>query len=685
LKNLSVAVDIGGTFTDLLAFDAETGQIHQAKCLSTPSHFAIGVLDGVHKARLDLDSVESFVHGSTVAINTAIERTGAPTALIVTKGTGDVYQIARGNRPESYNILFQRAEPLVPRRLIFEIDQRTTAWGEALIPFNHMQAEEVAENIAKSGVQAVAICFLHSYQEPADEKRMAELVRQADGTKFITPSHEISRRSGEYERISTTVLNAYIGPRVSKYISNLEELLGAESFCGRLLIMQSNGGLMSAETAKKVPIAMMESGPVGGVIAAAEISSNLGCENSIAFDMGGTTAKTSLVHGREPSVTEGYYIGGYADGQPAMMPVVDIVEVGTGGGSIAWIDEVGALKVGPHSAGADPGPICYGRGGKELTVTDANVILGRIGTDSFLGGEMQLDRDAALAAAEQLGKPLGFNAVEMAFAVLEIATAGMSLAVRGVSVERGFDPRDFVMVGMGGGGPVHCVPIARQLYIPTVIIPVLPSHFSAFGMLMSDIRHDYVRTQLVSFPKLQFGELRKIFAEMIDEGTRLLARERVGDDAMHFQRFLDLRYEGQEFAIKVPVSEEEIASGALQTIRERFDSIHDRSFGHAAPNEPLEMINIRLSARGIRQKLKMPEVAAAGGTPKPRMIRKVCLESADRFDECPVYRRETLSAGMEIEGPALIEEYGSTTVIFAGDRAKIAATGEIIIQLKRVQ
>ncbi len=684
MKTLSVAVDIGGTFTDLLAFDAETGQIHQAKCLSTPPHFATGVLDGVHKASLRLESVESFVHGSTVAINTAIERTGAPTALIVTRGTGDVYQIARGNRPESYNILFQRAEPLVPRRLIFEIDQRTTAWGEALIPFNQVQAKEVAEKIAKSGVEAVAICFLHSYQEPADERRMAELVRQADGSKFITPSHEISRRSGEYERISTTVLNAYIGPRVSKYISELEGLLGKEGFGGRLLIMQSNGGLMSAETAKKVPVAMMESGPVGGVIAAAQISSNLGYENSIAFDMGGTTAKTSLVHGREPSVAEGYYIGGYADGQPAMMPVVDIVEVGTGGGSIAWIDEVGALKVGPHSAGADPGPICYSRGGKKLTVTDANVILGRIGTDSFLGGEMPLDRDAALAAAEELGKPLGLNAVETAFAVIEIAIAGMSLAVRGVSVERGFDPRDFVMVGMGGGGPIHSVPIARQLHIPTVIIPVLPSHFSAFGMLMSDIRHDYVRTQLVSFPKLQFGELQKIFAEMIEDGTKVLARERVSNDAMRFQRFLDLRYEGQEFAIKVPVSDEEIASGALQTIRERFDSIHDRSFGHAAPNEPLEMINIRLSARGIRQKLQMPTLASGGGPPRPRTIRKVCLERADRFDDCPVYARETLSAGAKIEGPALIEEYGSTTVLFAGDHAAIADTGEIIIQSKAV-
>ena len=684
MRNVNVAVDIGGTFTDLLAFDTATGRIHQAKCLSTPPDFATGVLDGVRKAALDLAQVESFVHGSTVAINTAIERTGARTALIVTRGTRDVYQIARGNRPESYNILFQRAQPLAPPRLTFEVDQRTTAWGEALIPFDAAQATTVAKEVLACDVDAIAICFLHSYVDPADEIRMGEILRKLDPTKFITMSHEIVRRSGEYERISTTTLNAYIGPRTSKYVSNLENLLENDGFGGRLLIMQSNGGLMSADSAKRAPVAMMESGPVGGVIAAAQISTNLGYENSIAFDMGGTTAKTSLVHGREPSVAEGYYIGGYADGHPAMMPVVDIVEVGTGGGSIAWIDEVGALKVGPQSAGAAPGPICYRRGGTKPTVTDANVILGRIGTDSFLGGEMPLDRDAALAACAELGRPLGLSGIATALSIVEIAVAKMSLAVRGVSVERGFDPRDFVMVGMGGAGPIHAVAIARQLHIPTVIIPVLPSHFSAFGMLMSDIRHDYVRTHLAPLPKLRFDDLRNIFAEMLGEGERMLAGERVATADMTFQRFLDLRYEGQEFAIKVPVAADEIAAGDLKTIRDRFDSIHDRSFGHAAPDEPLEMVNVRLSARGIRQKLEMPTVSR-GAKPAPRTMRKVCLHDAERFEDCPVYARDSLPAGAEISGPALIEEYGSTTVMFAGDRAKVSPTGEIIIQLGALQ
>ena len=683
MKHVNVAVDIGGTFTDLLAFDAETGRIHQSKCLSTPPEFAKGVLDGIRKAELDLKQVESFVHGSTVAINTAIERTGARTALIVTRGTRDVYQIGRGNRPESYNILFERPEPLAPPSLTFEVDQRTTAWGEALVPFDEAQAREVGRQVLEAKAEAVAICFLHSYQDPADEARMGEILRNLDSSKFVTMSHEIVRKSGEYERTSTTVLNAYIGPKTSRYVSNLEQILQQDGFGGRLLIMQSNGGLMSADSAKRVPVAMMESGPVGGVIAAAQISSNLGYENSIAFDMGGTTAKASLVHGREPSVAEGYYIGGYATGHPAMMPVVDIVEVGTGGGSIAWIDEVGALKVGPQSAGAAPGPICYRRGGTKPTVTDANVVLGRIGTDNFLGGEMQLDRDAAAAAMEELGKPLGLGAAAMALSIVEIAVAKMSLAVRGVSVERGFDPRDFVLVGMGGAGPIHALAIARQLYIPTVIIPVLPSHFSALGMLMSDIRHDYVRTYLVPLPQLKFSDLREVLAEMIVEGRTMLANERVAADAMSFQRFLDLRYEGQEFAIKVPISAEEIEAGNLDTIRNRFDAIHDRSFGHAAPDEPLEVVNVRLAARGIRQKLQMPAVTV-GTRPEPRTSRKVCLDRADRFEECPVYARGTLPAAFEIAGPALIEEYGSTTVLFAGDRATVAETGEIVIRLGAV-
>lgn len=684
VKSFSIAVDIGGTFTDLLAFDRETGRIYQAKCLSTPPDFASGVLDGIHKADLDLSAVESFVHGSTVAINTAIEHTGARTALVVTKGARDVYQIGRGNRPESYNILFKRAEPLVPPSLTFEIDQRTTAWGESIIPLDVDQSNGLACKLKELEVESVAICFLHSYESPADEARVAEIIRQANESMFVTASHEITRRAGEYERTSTTVLNAYVGPKCAKYIQNLMQHLGEEGFEGRLLIMQSNGGLMSADTAKQMPVAMMESGPVGGVIAAAQISSNLGFENSIAFDMGGTTAKASLVHGREPSVAEGYFIGGYASGHPAMMPVVDIVEVGTGGGSIAWLDEVGALKVGPHSAGAAPGPISYGRGGTKPTVTDANVVLGRIGADSFLGGEMKLALDQAMKGMNELGSPLGLDGIATAFSIIEIAVAKMSLAVRGVSVERGFDPRDFVLVGTGGAGPLHAVLIARDLNIPRVIIPVMPSHFSALGMLMSDVRHDYVRTHMSSMRNADFGSLGEILAELVDEARETLKRESIPDASMSFQRFLDLRYEGQEFFIKVPVSAEDIEAGDIAPIRERFDAIHERNFGHSAPDEPVELVGLRLTGQGSRRKIEMPEVVVdPNGVVKQK--RKVCFEDPGNFVDCFVYRRETLPAGTVVTGPALIEEYGSTTVLFDKDRAQVAPTGEIVISIKGVE
>lgn len=675
---ISLAVDIGGTFTDLIAYDVESGRLAHAKCLSTPSEFSKGVMDAIGKAQVDLREVSGLMHGCTVAINTAIERTGALTALVVTRGTRDVYQIGRGNRPESYNIFFQRAEPLAPPSLTFEVDQRTLATGETLVPFDEAQAGGVVQRIGKSGAEAVAVCFLHSYENPADEERMAAMLAALPTPVFVTASHEISRRYGEYERMSTTVLNAYVGPRTSRYIASLEDRLGAAGFRGKLLIMQSNGGLMSAETAKRVPVTMMESGPVGGVIAAAKVGSALGLDNTIAFDMGGTTAKASLIHGCEPSIAEGYFIGGYASGHPAMLPVVDIVEVGTGGGSIAWLDEVGALKVGPQSAGAAPGPVSYGLGGTRPTVTDANLVLGRIGGESFLGGEMRLDHAKAAAALEVLGRPLGLDAVATALSVVEIAIAKMSLAVRGVSVERGFDPRDFALVGMGGGGPVHALAIARQLHIPKVVIPVFPSHFSALGMLMSDLRHDYVRTHLVLLAKLDFSAALRILQEMIDEGRRALGGE--GSDArdLAFQPFLDLRYEGQEFYIKVPVSTEEFARGDAEAIRKRFDDIHDRNFGHAAPEEPLEVVNVRVTARGKRGSIRLPTVSGRR-KPEPVGNREVFLREDGRPTRCPVYHRGQLGPGAAVTGPALIEEYGSTTVLFEGDKAAVAPTGEIIV------
>jgi N-methylhydantoinase A len=528
----------------------------------------------------------------------------------------------------------------------------------------------------------VAVCFLHSYADPVHEAAIGAQLRAALPGTYVSLSHEIVREYREYERTSTTVMNAYIGPETSEYVGRMDERLRADAFGGRFLIMQSNGGVMSPTMAKKLPVAMMESGPVGGVIATAQVGAALGFKNLITFDMGGTTAKTSLIKDNEVSVAQGYHIGGYASGHPVMFPVVDIVEVGAGGGSIAWIDEVGALKLGPQSAGSDPGPICYRRGGEDPTVTDANVALGRIGASSFLGGEMALDADAARRGLEQrLCGSLSMGPVEVAHGIVRIAVAKMSLAVRGVSVERGYDPRDFALVAIGGAGPLHAVEIARDLMIPTVIVPNLPAHFSALGMLLADVRQDYVRTYYRPLLEADYTELAEIFSELTRDGNATLDNADVEPAARRFQRWLDLRYIGQEFWLQIPVEEAEIASGNAQAIHRRFSEVHDHRFGHAAPDEPLELVNLRLTAIGGRPKIGFPSLAGAA-TDAKLGERDIYLDDAAQPTRCAVYRRDLLTPAVAIEGPAVVEEYASTTVLFPGDRLSVANTGELIIAVR---
>jgi len=678
---LAIALDIGGTFTDLIAFDGATGEIHQAKSSTTPADLSVGIAECLRKSGLDMSQADTFVHGSTTAINTAIERTGARTALVTTEGMRDVYRIGRGNRPEAYNIFFQRPEPYVPRHLTFEVTERLSAAGEPIVPFDSGSAVAVAEQVAESGVDAVAVCFIHSYANPEHERQMGAILAEKAPNVYRSLSHEVLREYREYERTSTTVLNAYVGPKVSRYLEELERILQSMGFAGRLLIMQSNGGVMAPEVARTIPVAMMESGPVGGIIAAAEVGKQLSYQNVIAFDMGGTTAKASLVKDNQPEIAQGYYIGGYASGHPVMLPVVDVVEIGAGGGSIAWIDEVGALKVGPQSAGGEPGPICYGWGGTEPTITDANVVLGRIDAGRFLGGEMPLDVDKARAGiAEKVSAKLSMDPVETALAIVQIAVAKMSLAVRGVSVERGYDPRDFALVACGGAGPVHASAIARELHIPTVIVPRLPAHFSALGMLLTDLRHDYVRTYYKPLDECDFGEIQAIFGELIEQGRRVLTEEGMAGDAITFQRFLDIRYIGQEFWIQTPVDEVLLHAGDRPAIRRIYDELHDRHYGHRATEEPVEVVNVRVTATGRGKHPQFPPLTPAAGDPLVG-YREVFLDDASRPVRCPIYDRDRLPPGQEVAGPAIIEEYASTTLLFAGDTARAAATGELIVHV----
>jgi len=677
---LAIALDIGGTFTDLVAFDGERGTIWHAKASTTPGDLSEGVGTCLSKAAVPLREASDFIHGSTIAINAAIERRGAKTALIVTRGMRDVYKIGRGNRPESYNIFFRRPEPYVPRQHTFEVEERLGPDGRVRVAYDPASAERVADALVREGVEAVAVCLLHSYANPEHELRVGAVLADRLPGRYVSLSHQILREFREYERMSTTVLNAYIGPRVSAYLTGLERLLAARGFRGRLLIMQSNGGVMSPGSARQTPVSMMESGPVGGIIAAAQVGRALGSPNVIAFDMGGTTAKASLVQDGVPAIAHGYYIGGYASGHPVMLPVVDVVEVGAGGGSIARIDEVGALKVGPESAGGWPGPICYGWGGTEPTVTDANVVLGRISPRRFLGGEMPLDHEAARRGVEQVGRPLGMSAVQAASGIVDIATAKMALAVRAVSVERGFDPRDYALLAFGGAGPLHACAIARELHIPRVIVPVLPAHFSAVGMLTADLRHDYVRTCYTPLALASGPELASIAEGLIADGRQRLAGEGVAGDAMRFEAFLDVRYVGQEFSLQTPVGVAELAADDRSAVRAAFDRLHERRYRHHSPDEPVEIVNVRVVATGRRPKPR-PAVQASGTGQALVETRDILFRSDEGPTPCPVYDRARLAPGAEVAGPAVIEEYASNTLLSPGARAVRVETGELVIEV----
>ena len=670
-----VAIDIGGTFTDLIGFDDAAGCFVQAKSLSTPADLVQGVIDCIRKSGLAADEIDELIHGSTIAINTLIERKGARTGLIVTRGTRDVYLIGRGNRPEAYNLFFHRHRPLVPRHLTREVEERLLSSGEVHLPLDRAGVAEAARVLAAEKVEAVAVCFLHAYANPEHERIAGEMIRAALPGAYLSLSHEVLREYREFERMSTTVVNAYIGPRVGGYVQALNGSLGKLGFRGALSIMRSNGGVMTPEVARERPAAMMESGPVGGIIAAAQVGAALGSSNAISFDMGGTTAKASLVRDGEPTMAPGYYVGGYASGHPLMLPMVDVVEVGAGGGSIAWLDEVGALKVGPQSAGADPGPICYRGGGTEPTITDANVVLGRVDPENFLGGEMKLDAQGAwLGIAEKIAKPLQLDTVAAAAAIVDIAVSKMSLAVREVSVARGYDPRDFALVAAGGAGPLHVMAIARELNIPKVIVPLFPSHFSALGMLLADERHDFIRTHYCDLATVEFGTLLRIHDEMVAEARAALRRRERAQHQIH----LDLRYVGQEFTLAVPVTPEQIEREDRAGIRTAFDALYERRYAHHSPEEPVEMVNMRLAMTAKRPKLSFPRLAEAGGAVSSHR-REVYLRDMRKPLPCPVYRRSELAAGCRMAGPALIQEHGTTTVMFEDDLCTVAASGELII------
>jgi N-methylhydantoinase A len=678
-----VGIDIGGTFTDLVG--CVDGRIVTSKTSTVPSDPTRGVADSLALAHCRMPALDEVLHGSTIAINTVLEKKGARTALITTRGFRDTYAIGRGNRIEAFNLFFHRPKPLIPRELTFEVTERINANGQVLTPLDEVEVEKLGFTLAALKIEAIAVCLLHGYANPAHERRIGEILRAAYPNVFVTLSHEIVREYREYERTSTTAINAFVGPRVQGYLCRLESFLRTEKFGGKINIMRSNGGVMSIGTAQEQPVSMMESGPVAGMIGAGRLAALLGIERAIGFDMGGTTAKASLITNGAPAIEEGYVIGGEASGQPMQLPVVDIVEVGAGGGSIAWCDAIGGIHVGPQSAGADPGPAAYGKGSLDPVVTDADLILGRINAARFLNGAMQLDRGAAERAVEsKISGRLRLGVPEAALGIVQIADAAMSLAVRAVSINKGVDPRQSAMIAFGGAGPLHAVAIAREIFIPKVVVPKVPGTFSALGMLMAPWRQDFVRTLYGLLGKLDGGQVEAVFSELATAGRRQAGRDGMASDAITLTFLADLRYVGQEHTISIPVRDPKLLGGHDDELRRLFDTEHHQRYGQAAPDERLEVVNIRLVVTTGRPDTLAEQWLSAPWQPEAAVSddwRDVIFTDAARAVRTRVVWRPSLAAGARIEGPAVIEEPNATTLIHPDDVATVSEAGHLIIDV----
>jgi N-methylhydantoinase A len=679
---MRLATDIGGTFTDLVYLDERSGKVGAAKVDTTPPDFEKGVIDVLRKAGVDVASIAFLVHGTTVIINALTERTGVKTGLITTRGFRDVLEIDRANRPDIYNLYYTKPKPFVPRYLRKEVRERMSYKGEILESLDEDDVKTAVEELHKEGVEAVAVCLLHSYANPEHELRCESIINQLWPEVSITISHKITREWREYERTSTAVLNSYVRPIAERYLDQLEEELLREGVRGRLYVMQSNGGTSTFAAAKQAPITMVESGPVAGTLGAAILGDLVGESNIISFDMGGTTAKCSLVEGGEVKVTTEYRIERtrITPGYPIKVPVGDIVEIGAGGGSIAWVDEVGSLHVGPQSAGALPGPACYSRGGEDPTVTDANVVAHRINPDYFLGGEIKLDVKRARNAMEAVAKHFAMSVEEATLGVIRLANANMVNALKLISLNRGYDPRDFTLVAFGGAGPMHATALAEELNMRRVLIPVEPAVFSAWGMLMTDLRHDLIQTKIMRTHKADPQRLNELWQNLEDEAASYFTREGIGKERLAFQRYSDMRYAGQEHTVKVPVAPGAVTEKSIQEAEGSFHSLHEKQYTFRL-DSPIEFVNFHLTTFGKVEKPRIPKQKSQG-TFKDALKgdRQVDFDLHGRH-RAPVYERQLLGTGVTLEGPAIVEEPDSTTVIFPGQRLSVDQYGNLTIEI----
>jgi N-methylhydantoinase A len=675
-----LGIDVGGTFTDLVVIDEKTKAIRLTKTPSTPRSPDQGVINGIRKVEkefgVDPRHLDFLIHGTTVATNALIERKGVKAGLIVTRGFRDVLHIARQIRPRLYDFFERRPDPLIPRHLRFEVPERILYDGRVAEPLDEEAVRNVARLLLRHGVGVVAVCLLHAYANPIHELKVKEILETHMPEVRVSISSEVLPEFKEYERMSTTVINAYVMPIVERYLTQIVDSLEEMEIRTGLNIMQSNGGVMTAETAGKKSVHTVLSGPAAGLLGGLELAKMAGFQDIITVDMGGTSFDVSLAYRGRPTYANESDIGGHA----IKVPMIDIKTLGAGGGSIAWVDPGGALQVGPESAGADPGPACYGTGGQEPTVTDANLVLGYLNPDYFAGGEMRLHRELSTRAImKKVAEPMGFGLEEAAEGIVRVVNATMIRGIRLVSVERGYDPRDFTLVCFGGAGPVHAVKLAQELNIHRVLVPEGPGVNCALGLLMADFRHDYSRTFLHIMSRLDPSSLTEAFAELESRAMDQMLSEGLARDAIVFHRSADLRYLGQGYELELPFPGGHYEGHHLKSLADEFGRLHKDNYGYTMNPESVEIVNLRLVAIGLLDK---PQIKSEEqGPPDPAAAykgrRRVYMEG--RFQEVPIFERSRMRCGMEIPSPAIIEQIDSTTVVFPGYHTVVDRYRNLII------
>jgi N-methylhydantoinase A len=678
-----LGIDVGGTFTDLVLYDDASGTLTVEKVPSVPADPSEGIVHGIGRrlraGGVAPGAVEYVAHGTTVATNALLERKGAPTALITTRGFRDLLEIARQKRPALYDLFARKPAPLVPRRHRYEVTERVTADGRVRTPIDLREVDEVLERIASDGgVEALAICFLYAFLAPEHERLVGERARKRLPELAIVASHEAHPEFREYERLSTCVAEAYLAPRMSAYVRAFRRRIAELGIPVEPYINQSNGGTMSVEEAARRPVRTVLSGPSAGVAGAAWIAGRSGFDAIATFDMGGTSTDVAFVAGGTPTLAFEREIGGVT----LRVPTLDVHTIGAGGGSIAWRDSGGALKVGPQSAGAAPGPACYPRGGTAATVTDANLVLGRLAPAGLAGGAVPLNRLAAEEAIGALARELSLSMLETACGIVRVVNASMANAVRVVTVQRGVDPTGLTLIPFGGAGPLHGGELARELGIPVVAVPPSPGLLCALGLLVEDLRTDTVRTHLARLEPAALPALAARFAEMETEATRWLDRERVPEARRRLERWLDLRYVGQNFELLVAVPDETWQDGDCRALRRRFFETHEQVYGFATEEEPIQVVNVRLVARGLADPPTLRRLPRGPSDANTALTgwRAVYVDDEDGFMPCPIYARDRLCAGQRLSGPAVVEQFDATTWLLPGQTAEVDELGFLVMR-----